>query len=65
MSRPGGGDDGSSFLGYVGTLALTAGRTGTWDWDLAADRLVRDEQERRLFGLEPALWMRCAPGPST
>jgi PAS domain S-box-containing protein len=34
-------------------LALAAGRMGTWDWDVAADRVVWDEQECRLFGLRP------------
>ena len=34
-------------------LALAAGRMGTWDWDVAADQVVWDEQERRLFGLRP------------
>ena len=34
-------------------LALAAGRMGTWDWDVAADRVVWDEQECRLFCLRP------------
>jgi diguanylate cyclase (GGDEF)-like protein/PAS domain S-box-containing protein len=34
-------------------LALAAGGMGTWDWDIAADRLVWDAQESRLFGLKP------------
>jgi PAS domain S-box-containing protein len=34
-------------------LALAAGGMGTWDWDIAADRLVWDAQESRLFGLTP------------
>jgi diguanylate cyclase (GGDEF)-like protein/PAS domain S-box-containing protein len=34
-------------------LALAAGGMGTWDWDIAADRLVWDAQESCLFGLAP------------
>ena len=35
-------------------LALSAGRgIGTWDWDVAADRVVADERLARLYGVTP------------
>jgi PAS domain-containing protein len=34
-------------------LALAAGRIGTWEWDVASDRVAWDEAQRRLFGLGP------------
>ncbi len=46
-------------------LALSAGRAGTWDYDIAADRAICSEAHFRLLGVEPApsgetsseLWM--------
>ena len=35
------------------SLALNAGRMGTWEWDLAEDRLSWDDTQCRLFGLGP------------
>ena len=35
-------------------LALSAGRgIGTWDWDIANDRVVADERFARLYGVDP------------
>jgi PAS domain S-box-containing protein len=34
-------------------LALEASRTGTWDWHMATGKMVWDEYNQRLFGLEP------------
>jgi PAS domain S-box-containing protein len=35
-------------------LALSAGRgIGTWDWDVARDRVVADERFARLYGVAP------------
>ena len=35
-------------------LALSAGRgIGTWDWDVARDRVVADERFARLYGVTP------------
>lgn len=34
-------------------LALEAGRMGTWDWDLATDRVVWSPGLERLHGVEP------------
>jgi PAS domain S-box-containing protein len=34
-------------------LALSAGRMGIWDWDLATDRVTWDSREYELFGIEP------------
>ena len=34
-------------------LALNAGGMGSWEWDLATDRLTWSERLERLFGLEP------------
>ena len=34
-------------------LALNAGGMGSWEWDLASDRLSWSEQLEELFGLEP------------
>lgn len=35
------------------SLALEAGRMGTWLWDVASGRLEWDEPMERVFGLEP------------
>jgi PAS domain S-box-containing protein len=35
------------------TLALAAGRMGTWDWDALANRGTWDEGQYRIFGVEP------------
>ena len=35
-------------------LAVGAGRMGTWDWDLASNRVQWSEEHYRLFGLEPS-----------
>jgi len=35
------------------TLALAAGRMGSWEWDLAARRQSWDEGQHRIFGVEP------------
>ena len=42
------------------SLALTAGRMGTWEWDTAEDRLTWDATQCRLFGLDPAQAPRSA-----
>ena len=34
-------------------LALRAGNMGTWVWDRRADRVVRDHNLQRLYGLDP------------
>jgi PAS domain S-box-containing protein len=34
-------------------LALSAGNMGTWVWDRRSDRVVRDENLQRLYGLDP------------
>src|SRR5258706_2233103 len=34
-------------------LALEASRTGTWDWNISTGKIVWDEYNHRLFGLEP------------
>ena len=34
-------------------LGLRAGRTGTWDWDITADRVVWSEQVYEFHGLRP------------
>ena len=36
-------------------LAVTAGRLGTWDWDIAADRLEWSPLAREMFGVAPTL----------
>lgn len=36
------------------SLALAAGRMGSWEWDLATDRYLWDEGQYRLFGLDPS-----------
>jgi PAS domain S-box-containing protein len=35
------------------SLALEAGRIGTWEWDVATGRLVWDARQQELFGLAP------------
>lgn len=35
------------------SLALTAGQMGSWDYDFATRKLVVDESQRRMFGLDP------------
>jgi len=35
------------------SLALEAGRIGTWEWDVATGRLTWDARELELFGLAP------------
>ena len=35
------------------SLALEAGRIGTWEWDVATGRLVWDARQLELFGLAP------------
>jgi PAS domain S-box-containing protein len=35
------------------SLALAAGRMGSWEWDILADRYSWDDGQFRLFGLEP------------
>lgn len=35
-------------------VALEAADMGSWDWDLATDRAIWNEQHYRLFGLPPA-----------
>jgi len=43
-------------------LALSAGRgLGTWDWDIAADRVRADERFARLYGVDVALAREGAP----
>jgi PAS domain S-box-containing protein len=43
-------------------LALAAGRgVGTWDWDIARDRVVADERFAELYGVDPALARKGAP----
>ena len=36
------------------SLALAAGRMGSWEWDLMTGRHVWDEGQYRLFGLDPS-----------
>ncbi len=36
------------------SLALAAGRMGSWEWDLVTDRYVWDDGQYRLFGLDPS-----------
>jgi PAS domain S-box-containing protein len=44
------------------TLALDAsGNVGTWEWDLASDRLVGDDRLARLYGIDPRLAREGAP----
>ena len=43
-------------------LALSAGRgVGTWDWDIAADRVVADARFAELYGVDPDQAGRGAP----
>lgn len=43
-------------------IALSAGRgIGTWDWDVATDRVVCDERFARLYGVDPEHARRGAP----
>jgi len=43
-------------------LALSAGRgIGTWDWDVANDRVVADERFARLYGVTPERAREGAP----
>jgi two-component sensor histidine kinase/DNA-binding response OmpR family regulator len=35
------------------TLALAAGKMGSWDWDLARGDCIWDEGQRRIFGVDP------------
>ena len=43
-------------------LALSAGRgIGTWDWDVANDRVVADERFARLYGVSPERAREGAP----
>jgi PAS domain S-box-containing protein len=34
-------------------LALEAGQMGTWEWDIAGQRVLWSPEEERLYGLEP------------
>jgi PAS domain S-box-containing protein len=43
-------------------LALSAGRgVGTWDWDIAADRVVADARFAEIYGVDPRVAARGAP----
>jgi PAS domain S-box-containing protein len=44
------------------SLALAAGRMGSWDWDLVEQRCVWDEGQCRIFGVDAASF---APGVDT
>src|SRR6185436_11534956 len=35
------------------SLALAAGSMGSWDWDLATGKIVWDEGQHAIFGVEP------------
>jgi PAS domain S-box-containing protein len=35
------------------SLALAAGRMGSWDWDVGSGECVWDEGQHRIFGVEP------------
>jgi PAS domain S-box-containing protein len=35
-------------------LALAAGKMGSWDWDLVKGDCVWDEEQRQIFGVDPA-----------
>jgi len=35
------------------SLALAAGSMGSWDWDLATGKIVWDEGQHRIYGVEP------------
>jgi len=37
----------------IGSILAAAGASGTWDWDIAADRLSVDAHFAELFGLDP------------
>lgn len=38
------------------SLALAAGRMGSWEWDLLADTYAWDEGQCRIFGVDPAVF---------
>jgi PAS domain S-box-containing protein len=38
---------------HIGSVLAAAGASGTWDWDIAADRLVVDTHFAELYGLGP------------
>jgi PAS domain S-box-containing protein len=43
-------------------VLAAAGASGTWDWDVAANRLYFDERFAELYGLDPASGQKgCAP----
>ena len=43
-------------------IALSAGRgVGTWDWDVATDRVVADARFAEIYGVDPALARDGAP----
>ncbi|WP_207481476.1 response regulator [Arenibaculum pallidiluteum] len=42
------------------TLALAAGRMGSWDWDVATGECHWDEGQFRIFGVDPATFMPSA-----
>lgn len=43
-------------------IALSAGRgVGTWEWDIAADRVVADARFAQIYGVDPALARDGAP----
>jgi len=43
-------------------LALSAGRgVGTWEWDIAADRVVADTRFAQIYGVDPAMARDGAP----
>jgi two-component sensor histidine kinase/CheY-like chemotaxis protein len=44
------------------SLALSAGRMGSWDWDIAADAWAWDEGTYRIFGVDPQLFKISASG---
>lgn len=39
------------------SLALAAGRMGSWDWDLAGGTCLWDEGQCRIFGVEPGAFV--------
>jgi two-component sensor histidine kinase/DNA-binding response OmpR family regulator len=39
------------------SLALAAGRMGSWDWDLKTGDCMWDEGQCRIFGVDPALFV--------
>ncbi|WP_439472080.1 PAS domain-containing protein [Brevundimonas sp.] len=43
-------------------LALSAGRgVGTWEWDLAADRVIADARFAQIYGVDPVTALEGAP----